>query len=90
LGIFLALPAGTLLGGGTSSVYSSVSIFSSEEELSSQESSEISFGGMLNVSTSLCVCCSDDCPYPSLMAMAVMSLINSSFGSTGSSLEKIS
>jgi hypothetical protein len=87
LGIFLALPAGTLLSGGTSSVYSSVSIFSSEEELSSQESSEISFGGMLNVSTSLCVCCSDDCPYPSLMAMAVMSLITSSFGSTGSSLE---
>jgi hypothetical protein len=64
-----------------------VSIFSSEEELSSQESSGVSFGEGMKVSTSFCLL-SDDCPYPSLMAGAVMSLINSSFGSTGSSLEK--
>jgi hypothetical protein len=89
LGIFLALPAGTLLGGATSSVYSSLSIFSSEEELSSQESSGVSFGGMLKVSTSFCLL-SDDCPYPSLMGMAVKSLINSSFCSSGPSLEKTS
>lgn len=69
----------TLLGSGTSSVYSSLSIFSSEEELSSLESSVVSFGGKLNVSTSFCLL-SDDCPYPSLTA-AVKSLFNSLFGS---------